>query len=171
LQLQAKGTMSGISRVESPDVGSKLSYKKDRLSESPVCSVDRLSPSRRKTDETNAPVLPSQLEISSPEERRGSPGKLMVYEDSDSDSVSNAPFQAIRATARLREGKENNIGTVCTSPLVLQRKLGGKGDRKPFGEVVDQTHGETRSCVVDTADLRDKKNAGDLNRVATEILP
>ena len=92
----------------------------------------------------------------------------MVYEDSDSDSVSNAPA---RATDRLREGKENNIGTVCTSPLVLQRKLGQKGERKALVEVVDHTRAETRLCVVDTADRRDTKNAGDLNRVALEILP
>jgi hypothetical protein len=144
-----------------------VSQKKD-LAESPVCSVDRLSPSRRLTDEANEPALASQLEIASPEERRLSPRGLLVYEDSDSDSVAKAPA---RATARLRDGKENSIGAVCTSPLVLQRKLGRKGDRKPLAEVLDDAPTETRSCVVDTAILRETKNAGDLNRVAREILP
>jgi hypothetical protein len=92
----------------------------------------------------------------------------MVYEDSDSDSVAEAPA---RATSRLRDGKENSIGKVCTSPLVLQRKLGQRGDRKPLAEVADDIPAETRSCVVDTATLREMKTAGELNRVARELLP
>jgi hypothetical protein len=160
--------MPAVTREGSPGSDCKVSHKKDLLAESPACSVDRLSPSRRLTDETNAPVLASQIEISSPEERKLSPRGFMVYEDSDSDSVAENPA---RATSRLREGKENTIGKVCTSPLVLQRKLGRKGDRKPLAEVADDTPAETRSCVVDTATLRDTKAAGDLNRVALEILP
>jgi hypothetical protein len=156
-----------MSPALSPTARRALSPKKD-LAGSPVCSVDRLSPSRRLTDETTAPVLPTQLDIASPEERHLSPRGLMVYEDSDSDSVSKA---SARTTSRLRDGKENSIGAVCTSPLVLQRKLLRKGDRKPLAEVVDDTHAETRSCVMDTASLRDAKKTGELNRVALEILP